>query len=284
MTNSASPTVYKRQLGMALESMREAAGQSVDTAATTLECSVAKIRRIEAGDSAVRASELKDLLDLFGATKSERKHMEELGREARKRQPKTAYGVVLPDFFRKFFSLEQIAVEILLYHGELIPGQFQTPGYARALIEANPAHTDDEEIDLLIQARQARQGRVTQAGDPQRHHVVLHESAIRTVVGSPEVMKDQLLHLRKLASLPHVTLQVIPFSAGAHAASGLPFILLRFQDNVRNVVYLENLTTAASLDEPTHVAQYEMAFRHVVGAALSPSKTSSLLATVAGEL
>lgn len=281
--NGASPTVYKRQLGLALASMREDAGKTPEAVAEVLECSVAKVRRIEAGDVSVRASELKDLLEFFGATKQTRKHLEELGREARKRSPRTPYGSVLPDFFRKFFNLEQIAAEVLLYHGELIPGQFQTPEYARAVIEANPMH-DERELDRLIQARQVRQSRLTDETTPQRQHVVLHEAAIRTVVGGPDVMRDQLLHLRKLAALQNITVQVVPFSAGAHAASGFPFILLRFPDNLGNVVYLEDVTTASSVDDPNHVNEYEMVFRQVVGAALSPAKSSALLATVAGEL
>ncbi|MBP2335354.1 transcriptional regulator with XRE-family HTH domain [Saccharothrix coeruleofusca] len=281
--NGASPTVYKRQLGLALTSLREDAGKTPEAVAEVLECSVAKIRRIEAGDVGVRASELKDLLEFLGATKQTRKHLEELAREARKRSPRTAYGSVLPDFFRKFFNLEQIAAEVLRYHSDLIPGQLQTPDYARALLEANPLH-DEQELDRLVQARQARQSRLTDGESSQRLHAVLHEAAVRTVVGGPDVMRDQLLHLRKLAAMQNVTVQVIPFSAGAHAASGFPFVLLRFPDNLGNVVYLENLTTAASIDAPKHVNEYEMVFRQAVGAALSPAKSSALLATVAGEL
>ncbi|GAA2667142.1 MULTISPECIES: helix-turn-helix transcriptional regulator [Actinosynnema] len=281
--SGASPTVYKRQLGLALASMREEAGFTAERVAKVLECSVAKIRRIEAGDVSVRAAELNALMDHYGATKQARKHIEELGRQARKRAPRTAYGSVLPDFFRKFFNLEQIATEVLRYHGELVPGQLQTPDYARALLDANPLQ-EEQELDRLVQARQVRQSRLVDPAATQRLHIVLHEAAIRTVVGSPEVMKHQLLHLKKLAGLQNITVQIIPFSAGAHAATGFPFVLLRFPDNLANVVYLENLTTAASVDEPTHVAQYEMVFRHVAGAALSPAKSSALLATVANEL
>ncbi|ACU35783.1 helix-turn-helix domain-containing protein [Actinosynnema pretiosum subsp. pretiosum] len=281
--SGASPTVYKRQLGLALASMREDAGFTAERVAKVLECSVAKIRRIEAGDVSVRAAELNALMDHYGATKQARKHIEELGRQARKRAPRTAYGSVLPDFFRKFFNLEQIATEVLVYHGELIPGQFQTPDYARSLLESNPLH-EEVEVDRLVQARQVRQSRMIDPTASQRQHVVLHEAAIRTVVGSPELMKHQLLHLKKLAGQQNITLQVIPFSAGVHTASGFPFTILRFPDNLANAVYLENLTTASSLDEPSHVAQYETAFRHVVGAALSPAKSLALLATVANEL
>ncbi|WP_433271972.1 helix-turn-helix domain-containing protein [Actinosynnema sp. CS-041913] len=280
--NGASPTVYKRQLGMALTSLRETMGKTQDNAAEVLECSPAKIRRIEVGDVAIRAAELHVLLDFYGASKQARKPIEELAREARKRRPRTPYGTVLPDFFRRYFNLEQIATEVLLYHPELVPGQFQTADYARALIEANPNH-DPDEVERLIEARQSRQARIT-GPTPQLQHVILHEAAVRTQVGGPAVLKAQLQHLRKLAGQPNITLQVIPFSAGAHAAANFPFILLRFADNQRNIVYLESLTTANSVDEPSHVAQYETTFRHVAGTALSPTKSSALLATVVSEL
>ncbi|RKT54072.1 helix-turn-helix domain-containing protein [Saccharothrix australiensis] len=279
--SGASPTVYKRQLGMALTSLRESTGRTQDHAAEVLECSPAKIRRIEVGDVAIRAAELRVLLDFYGASKQTRKPIEELAREARKRRPRTPYGTVLPDFFRRFFNLEQIATEVLRYHAELVPGQLQTKEYARALIEANPLHQPDQ-VERLIEARQARQARLVDGS--QRLHLVLHEAAIRTVVGGPEVMREQLQHLRKLGGLPNVTLQVVPFSAGAHAATGLPFVLLRFADNQRPIVYLEDLTTAGSVDDPAHVAQYELVFRHSLTAALTPAKTSSLFATVASEL
>ncbi|MEU4804725.1 helix-turn-helix transcriptional regulator [Actinosynnema sp. NPDC023587] len=279
--SGASPTVYKRQLGRALMSLRESVGKTQDNAAEVLECSPAKIRRIEIGDVAIRSAELKVLLDFYGATKPSRKPIEELAREARKRRARTPYGTALPDFFRRFFNLEQIAAEVLRYHAELVPGQLQTPAYTRALINANPFH-QEMEVDRLVEARQARQARLLE-GD-QRLHLVLHEAAIRTVVGGPEVMRAQLLHLRKLAGLPNVTLQVVPFSAGAHAASSFPFVLLRFADDQRPVVYLESLTTASSVEEPAHVAQYDLVFRHLTTAALSPAKSSGLVTAAAGDL
>ncbi|GDY33228.1 hypothetical protein GTS_48610 [Gandjariella thermophila] len=97
-------------------------------------------------------------------------------------------------------------------------------------------------------------------------------------------MRDQLRHLRKVAERPNVVLQVIPFSAGAHAGTGVPFILLRFPDNAGNIVYLEDLTTASYVDDPGHLANYELVFRHLLAAALSPSESANLLDTVAREL
>jgi len=279
--SGASPTVYKRQLGQALTSMREKVGKTQDHAAEVLECSPAKIRRIEVGDVAIRAAELSALLDFYGAPRQARKPIEELARAARKRRAPTPYGTVLPGFFRRFFHLEQIATEVLRYHAELVPGPLQTPEYARAVIEANPFH-QEEHVDRLVEARQARQAHLVESG--RRLHLVLHEAAVRTVVGGPAVQRAQLLHLRELAGLQHVTVQVVPFSAGAHALSNYPFVLLRFPDGPRPIVYLEGLTSAGPVEDPAHVAQYDTAFQHLLTAALSPARTSTLLAAAAAEL
>ncbi|GDY33229.1 helix-turn-helix domain-containing protein [Gandjariella thermophila] len=117
-----SPTPYKRQLGMALERLRTAAGKSPEDAAELLECSVSKVYRIERGHVSVRPAELRDLLDFYGAPQQERDEIEQLGREARRRRPRTPYGSVIPDWFRQFVHLEEAASEILVYECELIPG------------------------------------------------------------------------------------------------------------------------------------------------------------------
>ncbi|MEV0676325.1 helix-turn-helix transcriptional regulator [Actinosynnema sp. NPDC050436] len=280
--SGASPTVFKRRLGRALSSLRESVGRTQDSAARVLECSPAKIRRIEVGDVAIRSAELKVLLDFYGATRQVRKPIEELARQARQRRTPTPYGTVLPDFFRRFFNLEQIAAEVLRYQAEVVPGQLQTPAYARALIDANPTRREPDEVDRLVEARQARQAHLVESG--QRLHLVLHEAAVRTVVGGPEVMGEQLQRLRELAGLDNVTLQVVPFSAGAHAASNFPFVMLRFADDQRPIVYLESLTSASSIEDPAHVAQYDKVFSHLTTSALGPAESTDLLAGVAGEL
>lgn len=271
--NGASPTASKRKLGQALARLREATGTSQERAATVLECSPAKIRRIEVGDVAVRQAELTVLLDHYGASRQTREPIERLAREARKRRPRTGFSTVLPGFFRRFHALEQLATEVLRYQAELVPGPLQTADYARALLTATPRHRP-EDVDLLVEARLARLDRVS--GGEQRLHAVLHEAAVRAGVGTPAVMREQLRHLRKIAALPNVTLQVVPLDAPAHALTGYPFVLLRLPDS-DPIVYLEALTTAATVEEPSHIARYEESFETLRHTALSPQKTAALL-------
>lgn len=280
-----SPIVHKRQLGMALEQLRVQAKLEIADAASRLECSDSKIRRIERGHVAIRTAELRDLLDLYKADDGTRRALEALAREARKRQQKTSYGTTIPGWFRDYMRLEEAAREIRSYNEGLITGLLQTPEYARALIVANPSH-DPKEVDRLVEARVARQTRLD-SDNPPRLWAVVSEQAIRRQVGGPTVLRDQLLHVQHLATRPNITFQVIPFSAGAHAAAGFTFTLLRFElDDGMDIVYLEDLTGASTIDrdKPNDLAQYATTFEHLLASAAPPAATLQLLDTVIAEL
>ncbi|MFD8494224.1 helix-turn-helix domain-containing protein [Amycolatopsis sp. NPDC059657] len=285
MSNNTSPTVHKRQLGLALTELRERAGKVREEAAAALECSLSKISRIEHGDVGVRPAEMRDLLDLYEVAAADRVEVEELARLARQRRPRTTYGSAIPDWFRKFVNLEEVASEVRTYDSELITGLLQIDDYTRALVEATPLHRP-EDLDRILAARRARQKRI--AGDaPLRVWAVMSEGAIRRVVGGPDVMARQLAHLTALAKQPHITIQVVPFSAGAHPSTGFNFSLLRFpDDDGADIAYLENLTGASYLDRdrPQELKTYEITFNALSAAALSPADSLSLVDTVRREL
>jgi transcriptional regulator with XRE-family HTH domain len=281
MAEQHNPTVYKLQLGATLEAIRLRAVVERDDVAKVIGCSVSKIGRIERGDVSVSPQDLRALLDHFEVPSDERAEIEQLSREARKRRPRTPYGSVIPDKFRKFFHLEETASEIQSYDGELVHGLAQTEAYARAVTVATPLHRPMD-VDRLIQARMARQQRLTSA-EPPRLWLVLSEGAIRRVVGGPEVMREQLGKLVELSQLAHVTIQVVPFDRGAHAATGLPFIILT-RPMAQRLVYLENVTDAQFVDDPDRVAAYELVFRHVLTSALSPAESVTMIDSVAEEL
>ncbi|GAB3481312.1 helix-turn-helix domain-containing protein [Amycolatopsis cihanbeyliensis] len=282
---SSSPTVRKRQLGLALADRRQQAGKTREDAAAALECSLSKISRIEHGDVGVRPIELRELLDLYGVGKDERGRVEELARLARQRRPRTTYGSAIPDWFRKFVNLEEVASEIRTYDSELVTGLLQTGDYARALIEATPLHRP-EEIDRVLAAREARQRLIT-GDEPIRVWAVMSEGAVRRVVGGREVMAAQLEYLAELGRQPHITIQVVPFGAGAHPSTGFNFSLLRFpDDDGADIAYLEHLTGASYLDRdrPQEMKIYEITFNALSAAALPPADSLRLLDNVRQEL
>lgn len=271
----------KRQLGMALRRHREALGIDREEPARLLDCTTSKIGRIEAGVVGMKATELRELLNLYRVTGAEREDLERLGAQTRQRRKPTTYGTALPDWFRRYVSLEEGATEIREYTTEVVPGLFQTEAYARALTESSPLPAPDD-IDRLVAARMARQDRLT-GDDAVRVHAVLAEGVLFTEVGGTEVMRGQLDRLRELASEPNITIQVCRFKNGAHAATGFPFILLRLPNaDGLDVVYLEDQTSARYIDnEPEEQQKYGLIWSYVTRSALTPAATRKYLATLA---
>ncbi|MEU5693788.1 helix-turn-helix transcriptional regulator [Actinosynnema sp. NPDC020468] len=282
MVREQNPTSYKLQLGAALERFRLRAGLPRKAAADELGCSEGKIGTIERGDVAIRAAELKVVLDLYGVTGDERADVEHLASEAKRRRPRTPWGSVIPDRLKKFFTTEETAVAIDAYLPELLHGLVQTENYARAVLSTNSAFRP-EEVERLVYARMARQA-LLETSDAPALTLVVPESVIRAQVGGPAVMVEQLAHLRRLARRSEITIRVIPTALGAHAGSGLPFTILTPPQGRRRMVYVETLTDGLFVDEPLRVAKYEVAFREMLGQALSPTASTALIASVAGQL
>jgi transcriptional regulator with XRE-family HTH domain len=269
MTES-SPTVSRLQLGRELRRLREAAGVSRERAAAELECSTSKMSKIETGKATIRAAEVRVLLERYGV--DDRDAVLRLARDARRR---SSYRV--PDWAKTYLGLEAEAAEIRTYQPELVPGLLQTEAYARVITQAvNPAR-DPREVERIVAARLDRQKRL-RSEDAPLLWAILNEAVIRRVVGGREIMGRQLEYLASLAEDPNITIQVLPFSAGAHPAMGSSFVHLRLADPPdAEMIYLENMASADYHDRPPQVAAYFTAFGMLAAAALNPTESSALL-------
>ncbi|MPZ65141.1 MAG: helix-turn-helix domain-containing protein [Pseudonocardiaceae bacterium] len=277
MPASSSPPVSRLQLGRELRRLRDAAGCSRDDAAAELECGTSKISKVETGKAALRAGEVKVLLDRYGVT--ERDDVLRLARDARKR---SAYRV--PDWAKTFVGMEADAAEIRTYEAELVPGLLQTAEYARVVTRAADPNRDPREVERLVSARAERQQRLSD-DDPPLLWAIVSEAVIRRVVDGRDVMQRQLKHLVTVASRPNVTIQVLPFAAGAHAAMGSSFVYLRLADPPdAETVYLEDLTSSDYVNSPTHVAGYYEVFGMLAQTALDPDKSAALIEQVSEDL
>ena len=285
MGNGPNPTLQKRRLGRALEEHRQAARKSREDIAAVIECSPSKISRIEHGVVGVRASELHEWLRVCEVAEAECAELEELARQTRRRRPKTGYGTALPEWFRRYLSLEDAATELRAYDGELVNALLQTEDYARALLGADGTRTPDE-LERMVLARAARQERLT-GDDPPRLYSVLSEAALRIRVGGRAVLRAQLEHLLELAALRDVSVRVMPFERGAHPAHNLPFVLLRFADDADgDVVYVQHLASASYLDrsdDPVR-GRYTAIFDRLSAGALSAPKSARLIDEARREL
>ncbi|GAA4128139.1 transcriptional regulator [Actinomadura sp. NBRC 104425] len=283
MVTRSAPTVKRRRLAGELRKHREAAGLTLEEVAERLEWSTAKVSRIENARVSVLPRDVKHLLNVYGVEGEAREVLLVLAREARQKGWWHSYGEVIPTWFEVYVGLESEAVAIDQYDSEHVPGLLQTADYARAIFQAFLLD-DEDEINKLVEVRMARTERLTAPTAP-KCWVVLNEAVIRRQVGGAQVMRAQLAHLSDVAKLPNVTLQVLPFGAGAHPAMSGSFSILGFPEpSDSKVVYMEMQTGGLYLEKPHEIERYTLAFDHLRAAALCPSDSQALIARAADEM
>src|SRR6266540_5359686 len=213
MARGNSPTVRRRRLASELRRLREASQLTIDEVGEKLECSASKISRIETGHVGVTPRDVRDMLELYAIDEDQREALVQLAREARKKGWWHAYNEV---FTGAFVGLEAEASSLHTFQALLVPGLLQTDDYMRAVIKAIRPDNGDDEVRKRVAGRLTRQKMLTDTQPPE-YWAILDEAVLHRTVGGPAIMREQLLRLIEVSDLPHVTLQVVPFSAGAHA-------------------------------------------------------------------
>jgi len=274
---SSGPTVQRLVLGGYLRRLREEAGITTERAAVIIRGSHSKISRMEHGRVGFKERDIGDLLTLYGVTPGEeREALLNLAREANTPGWWQGYADILPHWVEPYFGLEAAASFIREYELQFVPGLLQTEEYARSVIRLGSAPTEDE-VGRRATARISRQ-QILHNDNPPRLWAVMDEGALRRIVGSREIMREQLSHLIEMCDHEAVTLQILPFSAGAHRALGGAFTILRFDEpDLRDVVYIEQLTSALYLDKPTEVDSYLQVIEEVCLQAEPSAKTRGIL-------
>jgi DNA-binding XRE family transcriptional regulator len=278
------PTVRRMLVGAQLRQLRIEHGISREQAGTAIRASEWKIHRLENGQVGFKERDLVDLLRLYGVTDpKEVAALVTMASEGNKPGWWHQYSDLLPQWFRAYVDLESAAALIRTYQGQLVPGLLQTEEYTRAVIDG--AHMDEsqEEAERRVALRKARQTLLTQADAP-RLWAVVDEAALRRPVGGPKVMRGQLERLIEASKLPSVTLQVLPYNAGAHPAMVGAFSILRFAGReLPDIVYLEHLTNAVYLDKRDDVDQYLQAMDQICTRSQPSDRTVEFLSAMLEE-
>jgi transcriptional regulator with XRE-family HTH domain len=300
-TVTGSPPVRRRLLGSALRKYREDLGLTLDQAAGILECDRSKVSRIETGQRGIRAKELRELLTDYGVAAGEQEALLAIAHSGRSSGWWLEYRDVLSEAGQDYVILELAATGILAYEPHQIPDLLQIPEYASALADADANCTSDASREHAVEVKLARQRIVLGTRAP-RLEVVIAEGALRQAVGGVRVMRRQLGWLAEVAeaglvlTLPdgdevragaraRVSLQVLPFAVGAHAAAGCgPMTVLRFaQTQTLGVVHLSGLSGGVSLEDREEVARYLRTFGQLRSAALPAPASARLLRALARE-
>jgi transcriptional regulator with XRE-family HTH domain len=281
-TRAGGPTVQRLVLGSQLHRLRDSRGITAEQAAEAIRGSHSKISRMEHGRVGFKERDVGDLLTLYGVTDSEeRAALLNLAREANTPGWWHAYSDILPTWLEAYVGLEAAASVLRTYEVQLVPGLLQTEEYTRALIRQGSAVTE-EEIVRRGELRASRQEILRRPDAPQLWAVV-DEGALRRPVGGA-IVREQLKHLIEVTDHPAVTLQVLPFEAGAHAAMGGPFTILRFAEpDLADVVYIEQLTSALYLDKPVEVDSYLEVMEQLCLQAEPATNTADILSRILAE-
>ncbi|WFE24377.1 helix-turn-helix transcriptional regulator [Solwaraspora sp. WMMD937] len=272
-------------LGAQLRRLRESQGVSRETAGWHIRASESKISRMELGRVGFKERDVTDLLTLYGVTDSrERTALLGLARQANTPGWWHRYGDILPSWFQSYLGLEAAAKMIRSYEVQFVPGLLQTRDYARAVVLLGHGRAPADEVERRVELRMERQ-ELLHRPQPPNLWAVIDEAVLRRPIGGPAVMREQINALIEATKLPNVRLQVVPFDAGGHAAAGGAFTILRFADqDLPDIIYIEQLTSAIYLDKREDVDHYAAAMERLCVEADPPACTQDLLHQILRDL
>ncbi|MDG4826011.1 helix-turn-helix transcriptional regulator [Asanoa sp. WMMD1127] len=267
------PTPRSKRLGRELRRLREAAGMTGEQVADRISSSASRLSRIESGHIKPSSGGVMELLDLYAVTWKDGpgKALVDLARTLKETGWWARLGT-LSNQYATYIAYEEEALALLNYEPTIIPGLLQTRDYALA-VSAVGRETDAAGIKQRVDARMTRQEVLTKREKPLRLHAIVSEAALRTEVGGPDLLADQLRHVVKMAARPNVTVQVLRFAAGAHLADRGGFAVLTFDTDESPLGYVETPAGELFLEGPREIARLTGVFDNLRELAMSPAES-----------
>ncbi|MFP3987777.1 helix-turn-helix transcriptional regulator [Streptomyces sp. E11-3] len=280
-------TVLARKLGGELLRLRDAAGLTQPQAAAALSATAAKVAKMEKGWVPFREPDIRALCELYGVSDAQVvDRLLSLAKTDRERRKVKGWWNEYPELraLVEYVALEDIATGVRTWQGAFVPGLLQTPDYARALAVGNADWDDPDEIERFVEAKIARQVRLTDA-NPLQLWALIGEGALRQLVGGRDVMRAQLAHLVQAAGHPHVKVQVVPFIAGSHPGMTSAFSIVSFAESgAMDVVYMDTTSSTLWLESEADAARHDAAFGRIARNGLAPRDSLALVERIRKEL
>ncbi|MEU2337539.1 helix-turn-helix transcriptional regulator [Streptomyces sp. NPDC006654] len=276
-------TTRRRQLGAMMRKLRARKGLTLEEAGGLVGVSKATVSRYETQSGPVKWIIVDALCREYGATEAERRAVVGMAKDAKQQGWWSSFADSIPESMNLLLTLEDEAMSESHFSCVYVPGLLQTRAYTTALQKANELPRGADEIERLVDIRVKRQDVLSRA-KPLRLWAILDESVIRRVVGSPHVMKEQLDRLLEANKSPHITLQVLPFSKGAHAAAMGSFVIIGGTEPALDVVYVDFHTGSLFLEKDEELDRYRLAFEYLRAQALDMEASSSVIEQIRKEL
>lgn len=279
---AVGPTTRRRQLGADLRRLREGKGLTLEEAGARVGISKATLSRYETKEGSVKWPAIDALCREYDVTDVERLALVELAKGAKIQGWWRSLADPIPDSMNLMLTLEDEVVREDHYACMYIPGLLQTRAYAEAVHRASEMQCSEREVQHMVDIRMKRQ-ELLHRDEPPHIWCVIDEAAIRRSVGGREVMRGQLQHLLALAELPHITVQVLTFSTGAHAAAVGSFAILRGPAPDLDVVYVDVLSGGLFMEKQQELERYRLAFQYLSAQALDLESSAALIRRISKE-
>ncbi|MBZ6255454.1 helix-turn-helix domain-containing protein [Streptomyces olivaceus] len=280
---SVRTTTRRRQLGATLRKLRAHTGMTLEEAGRLVGVSKATVSRYETQAGPVKWIVVDALCREYGASDAEREAVVSLAKDAKQQGWWSSFADAIPESMNLLLTLEDEAMREDHFSCVYVPGLLQTRAYSAALQRANEIPLEPAEIEQLVDIRMKRQ-EVLARSRPFRLWAILDESVIRRVVGSREIMKEQLGRLLEVNESPHITLQVLPFSNGAHGAALGSFVIIGGTEPALDVVYVDFHTGSLFLEKDEELERYRLAFEYLRAQALDMEASSAMIHRARKEL
>ncbi|WP_043731166.1 helix-turn-helix domain-containing protein [Streptomyces zinciresistens] len=280
---AVGPTTRRRQLGADLRRLRERQGMTLEEAGARVGVSKATLSRYETKEGSVKWPAVDALCREYGATDEERRALVDLAKGAKIQGWWRSLADPVPESMNLMLTLEDEVVREDHYASVYVPGLLQTRAYAEAVHRASEVQCPEREVQHMVDIRMKRQELLDRA-DPPHIWSVIDEAALRRRVGGGAIMRDQLRHVLAVAQLPHITVQVLPFAAGAHAAAVGSFVVLRGPVAELDVVYVDLLGGGLFMEKQKELERYRLAFEYLSAQALDLDSSMEIVHRISKEL
>ncbi|MFF9570132.1 helix-turn-helix domain-containing protein [Streptomyces sp. NPDC014685] len=280
---SVRTTTRRRQLGAIMRKLRARKGMTLEEAGRLVGVSKATVSRYETQEGPVKWPIADALCRQYDATDAERNAVVALAKDAKQQGWWGPYTDSIPADMNLLLTLEDEAVREDHFSSTYVPGLLQTRPYSTAIQGASEMRLAPDEIRHLVDIRMKRQ-EILSRPKPPHLWAILDESVIRRVVGSPEDMRDQLGHLLEANSSQHITLQILPFSKGAHGAALGSFVILGGAEASLDVVYVDLHVGPLFMEKDEELDRYRLAFDYLRAQALDMAASSAMIERVRKEM
>ncbi|SHF68941.1 helix-turn-helix domain-containing protein [Streptoalloteichus hindustanus] len=276
-----SPPLIKRYIALQLVRFRKNLGVSQGEVQAATGVTRANLAQLETAKHLPKPAIVERLLTFYGAPEKIR-DLCQLVEAAKVADPWAHIESNIKDF-NLFVGLEQSATTIESFDAVAVPGLFQTPAYARAVLAASAPALSVEEIEDFVAQRMERQA-VFKRADPPRVWSIVTEGALRCMVGGTQVMAEQLDHLIEIGRQPEVRIQVTPAETGAHAGMHGSFSVFGFTTTLIGIGYLESVVRATFVDEPEEVERLVDVLNALRVTSLNPAESMVFIERVRKEV